>query len=266
MADGCSKNLSASNKFTTLLGLLSPGMCCAVQAADGSIKRLTNAKTRSVPGVSEFLPSLRSILRHFQLSGRSTAMLNDALEGLDMKTTHVILFCLTRMPYILTACKQTVVNLVPLYDVIATANLKPEENADFMSPEDMIILHLLAAVESVFLKYFLKVLDKYNSLTVSVYHTSLAFIEKIETEFNSDHLNTFLNSISEDVSGNVITQIRVSSDQSRHTITLNYTHRPSRNQTLHKVDSIRSMAEKLKDSLSKNIIRNLRTSPRVRPS
>lgn len=51
-----------------------------------------------------------------------------------------------------------------------------------MSPEGMIILHLLANLESVFLKYF--VLDKDNNWTVSLYNTSVAFIEEIETEFN----------------------------------------------------------------------------------
>ena len=79
-------------------------------------------------------------------------------------------------------------------------------------------------------------LDKDNSLIASVYHTSFAFNGKIETEFNSDLLDTFLNSINEDVNENIIVQIRVSSDQSKHTITLNYTHRPSRNQTLSGVD------------------------------
>ena len=39
------------------------------------------------------------------------------------------------MFYILIACKQTVVNLVPLCNVIATANLKPEENTTFISPK-----------------------------------------------------------------------------------------------------------------------------------
>ena len=205
----------------------------------------------------EFLPPVRSILRHFQLNGRSTTLLNDALESLDMETVHMMSFCLTTMSYILTACKQTVVNLVPLCDVIATANLKPVENAAFISPTGMIILHLLADLESDFLKYFLKVLDKDNSLIVSVYHIS-AFIEKIETEFNSDLLDTFLNSISKDVNENIIAQIRVPSDQFRHTITLNYTHCPSENQTLSKVDSIRSMAKKLKKLFSKNIIRNIK--------
>ena len=41
-------------------------------------------------------------------------MQNNALEGLDMKIIHMISICPTRMSYILTACKQTVANLVPL--------------------------------------------------------------------------------------------------------------------------------------------------------
>lgn len=122
-------------------------------------------------------------------------MLNDALEGLDIKTIYVMSFSSTRLSYILTARRQTVVNWVPLCNVIVTANLKLEENEACMSPEGTIMLHLLADLESGFLKYFLKLLDK-DSLILSVYHTSLAFIEKIE--FNSDILDTFLNSISED--------------------------------------------------------------------
>lgn len=123
-------------------------------------------------------------------------MLNDALEGLDIKTIYVMSFSSTRLSYILTARRQTVVNWVPLCNVIVTANLKLEENEACMSPEGTIILYLLADLESGFLKYFLKLLDKDSSLILSVYHTSLAFIEKIE--FNSDILDTFLNSISED--------------------------------------------------------------------
>ena len=69
-------NLSTSNKLTTLLGLLSPPLCCAVHAADGFIKRLTNSKTKNVPEVLDFLPSFQSILRYFQLNGRLSSRLS----------------------------------------------------------------------------------------------------------------------------------------------------------------------------------------------
>lgn len=41
----------------------------------------------NVPKILEFLPFVRFILRHLKLSEISTVMLNDALEGLDMKVT-----------------------------------------------------------------------------------------------------------------------------------------------------------------------------------
>ena len=96
----------------------------------------------------------------------------------------------------------------------------------------MIILHLLPDLGSIFQKHFLKLLDKYHSLTESAYRTLLIFIKKIETEFNSALLDTFLNSIHKDVNGCIIAQIRISTNQSKDTITLNYTHCSVRNQTL----------------------------------
>ena len=103
-ADGCSTNMSASNKLVENLGLTIPFMrydysnkennwekalftllyrClhrsysifysfirCGSHAADGSLKRLVNSKTMNVSEVSdEFLPSFRQIMKHFKLSG-----------------------------------------------------------------------------------------------------------------------------------------------------------------------------------------------------
>lgn len=51
----------------------------------------------------------------------------------------------------------------------------------------MITLHLPADFESAFFKVFYR--D--TSMIVTVYHTSLVFIEKIATEFNSALLDTF---------------------------------------------------------------------------
>lgn len=96
-----------------------------------------------------------------------------------MKTGHMMSFCSTRIPYILIAQKQTIVNLVPLCDVGATATLKLNEDAAFMSSQSMIILHQLADLEPVFLSRSLKVLDKNNSLCF-MYHMSLAFIQKLK--------------------------------------------------------------------------------------
>lgn len=258
MADGCATNNAANNKISDLLGILSPSLRCVVHAADGSIKRMTNSKTMNLQAVSDFLPALRSVLRHFQLSGKSTALLNEALDVLEMKSVHMMSFCPTRMSYILTACAQTVVNLVPLCDVISTANLKPEESSSFMSPKGMIILHLLADLESLFLKYYLKVLDTDDSLIISIYDTSLRFVKKMENEFHATNLENFLNCLVEDDNGNIIAEVLVPSNQTKHTVTLNYTHRPSRNQRISKIELIKTQGQALKESLCKNIIENIK--------
>ena len=53
----------------------------------------------NVPKILEVLPFVRFILRHLKLSEISTVMLNDALEGLDMKVTNVMFFFSMRLSY-----------------------------------------------------------------------------------------------------------------------------------------------------------------------
>ena len=90
MADGCATNIASSNQLTEYLGFLSSSICCVVHATDGSVKQMTNSKTMNFPDLSEFIPTLKAILCHFQLSGKSTALLNVALEMMDMKTIHMM--------------------------------------------------------------------------------------------------------------------------------------------------------------------------------
>ena len=90
MADGCATNIAVSNQLTEYLGFLSPSIRCVFHAADGSVKRMSNSKTKNFPDLSEFIQTLKAILCHFQLSGKSTALLNVALEMMDMKTIHMM--------------------------------------------------------------------------------------------------------------------------------------------------------------------------------
>ena len=96
----------------------------------------------NVPEITEFVPFFRTMLRHFQLSGKSTSLLNDALEVLEMKSIHMMTFCPTRMCYLLSACAQVVNLLVPSCDVLTSAGIKKEERDYILSPKSMIVLHL----------------------------------------------------------------------------------------------------------------------------
>ena len=66
MVGGCATNIAASNQLTEYLDFLSPSIRCVAHAADGSAKRMTNSKTMNFPDLSEFIPTLKVILRHFQ--------------------------------------------------------------------------------------------------------------------------------------------------------------------------------------------------------
>ena len=79
MADGCPTNSCALKKKSENLGLLSPSIRCVSYAADWTIKLMINSRSMNVPEISDFLPPFRTIMHHFQISGKSLALLNEAL-------------------------------------------------------------------------------------------------------------------------------------------------------------------------------------------
>ena len=85
---GFSVNVAAGTKLNDYLGPLTALIRFTDRVVDGSIKRLTNSKTRNL---SDFLPKLCSIL--------STHLLNEALELLEMKSILTMSFCPTGMSY-----------------------------------------------------------------------------------------------------------------------------------------------------------------------
>ena len=182
--DGCSTNTSAGGKLVELFGLVSPNMRCVVDAGDGSLKRMANSKTMNVEAVTEFLPSFRKAMRHFQLSGKSTCILNEALSVMGMKKIHLFSFCPTRMAYLLTCCSQSVTLLIPLCDVLVTLDLKKEQRDYFMSPKSMFVMHILADLDPVFKKVLLKVLDTDDGLIITAYRINISAHEPPSTKFN----------------------------------------------------------------------------------
>ena len=68
-----------------------------------------------------FSTYLTAILWHFQLSGKSTHLLHKAL--LEMKPKYMATWCPTQISPLLSASKENTENIVPLSDVLATANI-----------------------------------------------------------------------------------------------------------------------------------------------
>ena len=185
---------------------------------------MANSKTMNFPDLSDFIPTLKAILHHFQVSGKSTALLNEALEMMDMRTIHMMTYCSTWMSYLLTASTQIVNLLVPLSDVLATTNIREEERSLFMSPKGMILVHLLADLKKIFFKNYVKILDYHDGLIISSYQISISFAEKMK-DFETKLTDNFVENLKEDIKGNSITEIK--KKVSVHSINLNFTNKPS---------------------------------------
>ena len=158
---------------------------------------LTNVKFKNneFPRSISVCSNPKAILCHFKLSGKSTALLNETLEMMDTKTIHMMTYCPTRMPYLLTASTQIVNLLVPLCDILATANIREEERSLFMSPKGMILVHLLADLKNIFFKNYLKILDYHDGLIISYYQISMSFAEAMK-DFETNLTDNFVENLS----------------------------------------------------------------------
>ena len=200
------------------------------------------------PDLPEFIPTLKAILCHFQLSGKSTALLNKVLEMMDMKTIHMMTYCPTWMLYFLTASTQIVNFLVQLCDILATANIKEEERSLFISPKGMILVHLLADLKIIFFKNYLKILDYHDDLIISSYKLSMSFAEKMK-DFETKLTDNFVENLKEDINGNIVAEIK--EKESVDSINLNFIHKPSRKATTSKIEAIQQLKKKLKEYMIK---------------
>ena len=148
VGDGCAVNPAATEILSKVFGLLSPGTICSGHSAVGSIRRMTTSKTMQVEELVTFVEGIHPVLHHFQLSGKTSSILNNALEIMEMKLLKAVTWSPTRMGNVVTSSQQTVDILFPLADTLASTNIKPDERAYFLSPTCMTLLRLMADLES----------------------------------------------------------------------------------------------------------------------
>ena len=114
-------------------------------------------------------------------------------------------------------------------------------------------MHILADLEEPFKKYFLRCLDTDNGVIIDIFRINLEFVSKLK-ELKFDKLNSFLDNIQMDDNGNLSVLVEVASNI--HEVELNYTHRPARGNG-DRISNLKKEAEKLKDSIVKNLIENI---------
>ena len=183
--------------------MVSPSARCSSHAVDGNIKRMSNSANYCVDEVKDFTKYFRTIPRHFQLSGKSTCLLNNALEALYMKEVHMMTWCPTRMLNLLTCATQSVVLIFPLCVVLSSCAIKEEERDYSMSPKSLIILHLLADLETEFVPKFLRRLDGDNTLIMEVFGASKKFLDGLD-DFKTPLTDNFIAGLSMSDVGDVV--------------------------------------------------------------
>ena len=196
VGDGCSVNKKAGEILTSYIGLLSPTTRCSAHAANGSIRRTTTSKTMSVPEVVTFASGIKQVLKHFKLCGKSSALLQQCPEIMDMKPFKLMTCCPTRMANLLECSAQTVKILFPICDMLATTGVKEGEASYFLSPICLSILHMMTDLEEVFVSKFLRKLDTDEATLFDVFRLSETFTKSMN-DLKTPLFDSFLGGLSE---------------------------------------------------------------------
>ena len=126
-----------------------------------------------------------------------------------------------------------------------------------MSAKSMIILHILADLESTFIGSLLRKSDSDDSLIIEAYHCAVQFAEGTRNKFDTPLLGAFLGGVQVDNRGNVLVKIKIG--ESTHVITVNESSRPVGRFGAQpdKVTKIHDHARELKEKIVENIISNV---------
>ena len=133
------------------------------------------SRTSCVPEVVTFASGIKPILKHFKLSGNSSALLQQCLEIMAMKAFKLMTWCPARMANLLECSARTVKILFPICDMLATTGVKEGEASYFLSPICLSILHMMTDLEEVFVSKFLRKLDTDEATLFDVFRLSETF-------------------------------------------------------------------------------------------
>ena len=135
--DGCAVNVKGSRLLEEKYGIDSPFSRCASHTSSGTIRRLCTSVHMSQPDAKALYESLRSVLKHFSMSPKSSEFLNQALENLEMNDVHLLNWGSTRMAGFLDACIRASSIIVPFIDVMVNANICSDASMVLLSPKGM---------------------------------------------------------------------------------------------------------------------------------
>ena len=100
----------------------------------GTIRRLCTSETMSQIDAKGLYENLKALLKHFSESPKSSDMLYEALNMLEMNDIHLLNWGSTRMAGFLDTCIQASKITVPFLDTVIPGSIGPDETKFLTSP------------------------------------------------------------------------------------------------------------------------------------
>ena len=141
--DGCRVNLKVSRLLQELLEFKSPFIRCSSHMSYGTIRCLCTSETMSQIDAKGLYENLKALLKHFSQSPKSSEMLHEALNMLEMNDIHLLNWGSTRMAGFLDAYIQASNIIVPFLDTVISGSIRPDETKFLTSPKGNGFVYLL---------------------------------------------------------------------------------------------------------------------------
>ena len=127
--DECTTNMKAYRLLETGYDLKSQFSRCASHALADTTRQLCMSVNSCQIDTRSIYDNLRSILKHFANSPRSSKLLNNALKILDMNNIQWPNWGSARMAGFLDTCIWVSKIILPFLDTIVTCSIRPEETS-----------------------------------------------------------------------------------------------------------------------------------------
>ena len=157
----------------TLDEIKSPISKCSSYLAPGTIRRMCTSVNSSPEDAKNLHDNLHSILRHFAMSPKSTQLLNNTLDALEMSNILILNWESTRMVGFMDACSRASQIIVSFLDTIVTGGIRNEETNFVASSKGLYLLKLFIDLHFVFTKNYLHCVDSDKILCSPTYSRNI---------------------------------------------------------------------------------------------
>ena len=157
--------------------VLSSFFKCSVHTGYAPLRRMVTSKN-ALEYVTSFYNTLRSTLKHFVNSPKSTEILKEALATLERNEVHILNWGSTRICGFLDGCKRSSEILVPFLDTVVVANIQAEQKSFLLTAKALFLLELFADLHPIFANEYVHHVDSDSILVCEVTAVAEAIFER----------------------------------------------------------------------------------------